>query len=481
MFRYKWLRTQYDPVTNKNSILNTSDWLPSILDKILYGPLASREYDQWQWPPVVGKERDANGNLEISFSCFKPGSDTSGRGSARTAFQITPAFSSLGSAERAMSFDLDRLMGPLLPSTPSFITETAMSRMPLKSFSRTSSLDRRSADDFKQMRSGPRFIPHRMMVDSSFGPPLSFKLKEAVDQEEVGRVSKAVADGVVATMTQFFNKHDMMNGGIWYPDDYSKYLRDEMDSEMDPSFFTGYAKSEFFEKTGRFTFRLKEGKNASDAIRSFLEGPTVADCGNAIMACYYKCILDVVGDDKFNQIFNSSSGSPLIIGQDGITDESSPISIFAEFTTASKQRREGVLGKRPLQIGDECHFDGVIWHANKHPEGFHGGWNVIYIGDDVDGNQLFTAHGFKKPLTEREINQQFIELYNRERTPQDEQYVATAKNPRLYGRNTNKYLTGSYTISAEEAEKDPERFIKGFLVGSVRNLNSEALVRLKNS
>ena len=199
------------------------------------------------------------------------------------------------------------------------------------------------------------------------------------------------------------------------------------------------------------------------------------------MACYYKCILDIVGEDKFNQVFNSSSGSPLIIGQNGITDASSPISIFAEFTETAKQKREGVLGKRPLKIGDECHFAGVFWYANKHPQGFAEGWNVIYVGDDVDGNQLFRAHGFKKPLTEREINQLLIELYNRERTPQDKQHVAKAKNPRLYGRNTNRNLKASYTISAEEAEKNPERFIKGFLARSVRNLNAKALVGLKNS
>ncbi len=199
------------------------------------------------------------------------------------------------------------------------------------------------------------------------------------------------------------------------------------------------------------------------------------------MACYYKCILDLLGIDKFNQIFGSNSGLGLTIGQRGITDSRTPISFLAEHTDASKQMKAGALGKRPLQIGEECHFAGIIWYANKHPEGSGGGWNVIYIGDDVDGNQLFIAHGFEKPLTEKEINQQFIELYNRERTPQDEEHVIHAKNPRLHDKRVNQHLREHYTICLEQVEKDPERFIKGFLVGSVRSLNARYIAQLEST
>ena len=240
----KGLKAQYDPVTNKISILNTSDLPPSILDKILYGSLAWREYDQCKWYPVIEKERDANKNLQIRLTWVKPGTNTSSREYARTTFQTPPALSSLG-----LPLPLYRSTKPLLSSNPNFITEEmAMPRrVPLESF------------------------PTLLMLTTSL------ELEEPVGQKKVDKVSKAIANGVGATMTQFFNKHDLMRG-IWYPNDYIEYLRDEIDSEMDPSFFTGYAKNEFFEKTGRFTFRLKEGKNASDAIRNFLEGPTVADC-----------------------------------------------------------------------------------------------------------------------------------------------------------------------------------------------------------
>lgn len=426
------IRVQYNSSTNKISVLNTSDLPPSMLEIILYGCPTSRIYDQWCCYPVIKQERDAEGNLEIDFSCRKPGSDTS-------KFSLLPVS---GSTRVLSTSFLGLPQLKIISSREGFVSSGLM-------------------------MASPSFLPH-------FPEP-----EVTVDLEEIKRVQKTISSSVIVTMSQFFNKRELMMGGIWYPDDYRKYLREEIDSEMDPSFFTGYAKCEFFEKTGRFTFKLKDGKNASDALMSFLEGPTVADCGNATMVCYYKSILDFLGTDKFNQIFGSNSSFPLIIGQRGITDSRAPISFFAEFTAASKQRKSGVLGKRPLQIGDECHFAGVIWYANKHPEGFGGGWNVIYIGDDGDGNQLFIAHGFEKPLTEKEINQQFIELYNKERTSQDEEHVINAKTPRLYDRGTNKYLRKHYTINPEQAEKNPERFIKGFLTGSVRNLNATYIAQLK--
>lgn len=303
--------------------------------------------------------------------------------------------------------------------------------------------------------------------------------EEVVDKEEITLMEKSISKGVIGAMSQFFNKHEMTKG-VWYPNDYRKYLMDEFDVAMNESFCTGFANERFFEKTGPFTFKLKEGEKASEALLSFLEGPTVADCGNATAACYYKCILDVLGEEKFNAVF-SSKHFILTIGQEGITDANSPISYLADYSESSKQMAQGSIGKRPLKVGEECYFGGVIWYGNKHPEGAGGGWNVIYIGDNKEGQQLFMAHGFEKTLTENEINQKLVELYNRERTPQDEQYVVIAKKPKLYDKETNEYLVSNYTLSDREIKKTPNKFIKGFLVGSVRGLQVDEVVKLKNS
>lgn len=305
--------------------------------------------------------------------------------------------------------------------------------------------------------------------------PLS---EESMDEEEVALMEKSASECIVNAMSQFFNTHEM-GKGIWYPDEYRKYLMDEFEIEMDENFNTGFANEDFFEKTGRFTFKLKNDVSAYEALLSFLEGPTVADCGNAIEACYYKCVLDIIGEKKFNDLFSSEQFA-LTIGQN-VFDENSPISLLADFSDAAKRGNAGVFGKRPLKIGEVCHFGGVIWYGNKHPKGSSGGWNVVYVGDDEIGQQLFMAHGFEKPLTEKEIIQKLVELYNSERTPQEEQYLIQAKKPALYDREVNRYLKSHYVISNEEIEKTPSKFIKGFLAKTISGLQINKLIRLKNA
>lgn len=285
-------------------------------------------------------------------------------------------------------------------------------------------------------------------------------------------------DILINTTNEYLNKHE--NGkGIWYPHEYSAHLKNEFDQEMNPSFYDGYANEEFFNRNSAFLFELKQGKKASDALLSFLKGPTVADCGNATVACYYKTLLDILGQEKFDQLF-SNPPILLTIGQ-GMMDPNSPLSYLAEFTESSKYMEEGSLGKRPLKIGDECHFGGIKWYANKHPKGFDAGWNVIYAGDNERGEQLFIAHGFEKPLTEREINQKLVTGYNQKRTLQDRQYIANTVKPRLYDKKINKFLSSYSIISSDEVEQSPNKFIKGYFVGSSKRINVNDLISLKES
>lgn len=413
----KGYKAQYNPLSNRIVILNTSDVAPTVLDKILYVSSASCEYHKWRFYPIIKKERTKEGDLEIDFSGLKPGVDHSKGCFSRMYSTFLP------------DPDYD---GPILAidEPPKFLSIDCKEKV----------------------------------VD------------EVIDKEEFAIMEKAISDGIINTMSQFLNKHKITKG-IWYPNDYRKYLMDEFDIEMDESFYTGFANKKFFEKTGCFTFKLKEGKKASEALLSFLEGPTVADCGNATMACYYKCVLDIVGNDKFDKLF-SSKPFTLTISRHGITDAQSPISYLSEYTTASKKQTTGIPGKRPLEIGQECHFGGVGWYANKHPAGVGAGWNVIYIGNNQEGQQLFMAHGFEQPLTENQIYQKLVEIYNRKRTPQDEQLIIQARQPHLYDKKRNKHLVSHYTISKKEIEQNLEKFVKGFLVGSIRGLQVDRLIKL---
>ncbi|MDF2549600.1 MAG: hypothetical protein K0S07_667 [Chlamydiales bacterium] len=298
-------------------------------------------------------------------------------------------------------------------------------------------------------------------------------------EQEIEKLENELSQGVIRAMEQFFNRHDK-GRGIWYPDDYASHLKDEEGKEMDPSFFSGFADEAFFEKADSFTFHLKEGKKASDALLSFLQGPTIADCGNAIQACYYKCILDVISKERFDLLFSDHPCSARFLISQQIS-AIHPLKSLVCPAIDSLENPMGVLGQRPLQIGDVGYFGGVKWYHNKHLKGFAGGWNTIYIGDDKEQNQLFIAHGFAKPQTEKEIQQQFLALYNQERTPQEKARIAEAKNPQLHDPKVNFYLKFHETIPLEIVEIRPEAFLKGFIPEDCVKIDAKKLLAAKRS
>lgn len=327
--------------------------------------------------------------------------------------------------------------------------------------------------------------------DDSYGSK-AFSIKknqidaEHIDAEEIRLAEKAISDGAIRAMNEYFNTYEPSNegwfprdfsqfefmSGVWYPEEYKKYLKNEFGIEMDPNLYSGLANEEFFDKIAPYTFQIKQGKKPSEALLSFLKGPTIADCGNATTACYYKSILDFIGEEKFNDFFTSP---PFLfsISLHGVTDPTSPISKLVKYTEAARQNIEGIPGKRPLKVGEECHFAGVKWYANKHPAGSGGGWNVIYMGDNEKGQQLFMGHGFSKPLTEREIDQKLIRDYNEARTPQDEEMITKFNTPLLYDRYLNGYLRSCYAVFEEDS-------IINYNPGSPKTLNIEKIIKLKN-
>lgn len=301
----------------------------------------------------------------------------------------------------------------------------------------------------------------------------------SISNDERAAMELSICLSVNKTMEQIRDSRAIAEG-IWHPDEYRDFTIDSFNSEKGNYYPTGYADGKFWEITERNVFRLQPGIKPSEALQKFLEGPTVADCGVTTAVCYYKWICDYLGEEKFDKIFGSEPFA-LTIAPYGILDLRSPISYLADFTEASKKFEKGELGKRPLKIGEECHFKGVNWYSSKHPLGSANGWNVIYIGDNSKGNQLFMGLGFEKPLTESEIYQKCINCYNKERAPQDEEYIAQAKEPQLFDKELNESLNAHYTISDAEMGLNLDKFIGGFLTGSGKGFLLERLIELKNS
>ena len=252
-------------------------------------------------------------------------------------------------------------------------------------------------------------------VESQWRPPsASFR--------DIEEMRTDISLGIINAANQFLNPGES-GLGMCYPEESISDQIDKWEGEIPKSFFNGHADEDFFELTSPFSFKLKEGKSPSDAILSFLKGPTSVDCWNAILACYHKCILDILGKDKFDQIFTD-----LAISR---TDGSATFAYLCEVTTPDS-------ATKPLEIGEFCHFRGVKGYLNKHPMGNLAGENVVYVGENRRGHPLFRGFGFKNPLTQAEINERFIEGYNQEGHLVD-------------------------TIDPEEAKKNPSAFLEGWL------------------
>lgn len=290
-------------------------------------------------------------------------------------------------------------------------------------------------------------------------------------------LKEKLEQATLQAVEEYLNRHEETEG-IWYLDDYRKCLLTGYDIEMPAKLVSGYANDRYFNKVSPFVFVLKEGVRASEALLAFLKGPTIADCGNATTACYYKAVLDVLGAGCFDRMFGSGPFA-LRIDQLGINNSESPLSLIADFTEAAKRGVNGSIGKRPLSIGEECHIQGVVFYGNKHPLGFGGGFNVIYKGDNEQGEQLFIGHGLSRPCTEREIIQRLVDQYNQERTPQDMQHIKELNRPNLYDRKVNVHLQHFYTLPLEIAMMQPKKIFGGYWPGSPRCLDINAISSIK--
>ncbi len=218
---------------------------------------------------------------------------------------------------------------------------------------------------------------------------------------------------------QLVNSTPRDQRGVWYYDDYHAYCQEHKISFKE-DLRTGFANPEYWKKTGRCTFELKDGKKPSEAIKAFMSGFTIADCGNIITVAKYAALLKVLGEEKFNLLFSTSCAS-LIISQN-LYERTAPTSSFFFDVLNNDTASPGEIGSRPVVAGDMCHLRGVFFYRNKHPAGTSSGFNVVCVGKNEAKEDLFIGFGpntFIKPLTEREFQEVFIRYYNLDRSTFD--------------------------------------------------------------
>jgi Protein-glutamine gamma-glutamyltransferase len=290
-----------------------------------------------------------------------------------------------------------------------------------------------------------------------------------IPTEKLEEIQQKICKSFIETMSQIMSKKEELEG-LWYPNDYRK-----LNPQMPAGWRKGHANEKYFKRIGRFNFELLPSVKPSDGIRSFLKGPTTGDCGNALVICCYKAILDIVDEKIFDQFFDDPN-SPLKITQVCI-DPNSPLSYFCRYTKNANQMNAGIEGRRPIKVGDMCGFKGVGIYTDKHPDGFGGAWNVIYMGLNEKQEQVYLGHGFSKPMTEKEILQLLLDEYNLERTEGDLQVIQKKNKPEVFSPEQNENLKNHYTIPKYLLE----HHVFGFAASLVKCLDPKYIYMLQNT
>lgn len=270
--------------------------------------------------------------------------------------------------------------------------------------------------------------------------------------------------------------------GIWTPEDYNlKHLKRKKE-HMPNHLWEGYADPKYYERTAPFTFVLKKGMLPSEGIRAFFRGTTIASRPNIIHACQHRILLDLLGEEKFNLLYQQEEGY-LKLSIINLTTESrakDTIYCLHKNTNEALCENVGTYGKRPLQKGDFCSFKNLEFYSDKHPaeedEIF-----VIYVDDNAEGKQLFLGSGFERALTEDEIYLWFIEKYNRERTVADHHFIQalTRQNREKYKKENNSFLQYKYTLPPQDLD-NAKKFVKGFVPGSQVRLDPAFIYYIQN-
>lgn len=297
-----------------------------------------------------------------------------------------------------------------------------------------------------------------------------FLFSQAEIEEMQAEIGQRINDNVLEVMAP---KNEMK--GIWLWSSFQNQFGNH------PLFTEslcsgGYLDESFFEKLAPYTFEIKPFAIPSQAIQAIFEGPSFLDCGAVLTACCYKALLEIVGEDKFNAFFNGHGKNKLQITI-APTFQNNLLSYFTRFSRQAKHQKEGKINQRPLKLGDLCSFQGVKFYHYKFPKGSSGSWNAAYAGRNKNGDQIFVAQNFPKPLTENEIYELFITKYN---LFPKKAYAITALNSRLYEAPYIQSFLSKYRVinQAQIKALGYAYFLDGYLHSFTRQIKAKYVLAL---
>ena len=178
----------------------------------------------------------------------------------------------------------------------------------------------------------------------------------------------------------------------------------------------GYASPVHFDRIGYWDWRLKEGQSASQAVRAFLRGLTIAECSSVLVAIEMDAVRASLGDDRFDELYGSSHvalpvDKRLHNSQETETSQTSATNLFVATEAAKGTVGPGTLGHRNVKVGEWYYFQNHPQYPSKHPGGSWSGENAVYLGVR-SGTQRWSGFGAEN-VTERYMLSKLIQFYNK--------------------------------------------------------------------
>ena len=232
--------------------------------------------------------------------------------------------------------------------------------------------------------------------------------------------------------------------GMWYGSDYSKLVNKNDDSNQ----FIGFTNHNFWDITvsTRYDeqyvsyFQSFDYIKPSDALKSFIIGPTFTECANVIQVTIYHHILNIVGEDKFNYLFGNLL-TPFII----TPTLYNPWEIKRRKEYSVPYEEYGPIIENPLYFlcdkiedtslqsltnNDIVYIEGIPKYKFKHFSGDFIGYNLICVRPSMSDEPKFIGFGphvFKDGAkTYDEMHKILIDGYNQNQN-QNTQKIIKAK------------------------------------------------------
>jgi peptidoglycan hydrolase-like protein with peptidoglycan-binding domain len=258
--------------------------------------------------------------------------------------------------------------------------------------------------------------------------------------------------------------------GVWYDYNYfAEHKKDPANYAWDDKWRQGHANPEYFEWIDWMDWRLKPGKSASEGIQAWLKGLTIAECLSAIIAVEIDTLRAAIGDEAFDERFGSALKPVPESARLRVRAGIAGTPVEGKFKQSEAATGDpGVIGKRPLKVGDWVYFYNHPKYLLKHPGGAWQGENAVYVGDNEAGQQLFSGMGADLKTEEAMIDVDMVEAYDAERDGAD--YVAlldtyAADKPEVTKPN-RKYLDHDTPSTKALYEKYKSRIPTQYLEGS---------------